>query len=94
VVYNSILVYEGIVDLQCLVFHPWTAARPLLNADRQLTASMSWVFFSSMQAPIPLVVFEMPVGHHRGTPGGAIMIFDWRIGGLLSGFDGHKVNVD
>jgi hypothetical protein len=93
-VYNSILVYEWIVDLQSLVFHPWTAARPLLNADWQLTASISWVVFSSIQAQIPLVVFEMLVGHHRGTPGGAIMIFDWLIGGLLSGYDGCQVNVD
>ena len=27
-VYNVILLYEGIVDLSWLGFHPWTAARP------------------------------------------------------------------
>jgi hypothetical protein len=40
-VYNLVLMYEGIVDLECLVFHPWTAARPSVKADRLLTASMS-----------------------------------------------------
>ena len=49
-VYNLILVYEGIVDLSCLVFHPWAAARPSVNADQLLTASMSGAVFFSTQA--------------------------------------------
>jgi hypothetical protein len=48
-VYNFILVYKGIVDLSCLVFHPWTAARPSVNADRLLTASLSRVVIFSIQ---------------------------------------------
>ena len=73
-VYDLILVYQGIVDLRCLVFHPWTAARPSVNADRLLTASMLRVVFFSSEAQILLVQFEMQVGHLRGTRGGAIMI--------------------
>ena len=49
-VYNLILVYERIVDLSCLVFHPCIAARPSVNADRLLTASMSWAVFFSTEA--------------------------------------------
>jgi hypothetical protein len=78
-VYNLILVYEGIVDLSCLVFHPWTAARPSGNADWLLTASMSWAVFFSTVAQIYLVQFEMLVGHLRGTQGGALMMVVWRI---------------
>jgi hypothetical protein len=78
-VYNLILVYEGIVDLSCLFFHPWTAARPSVNADRLLTASMSWAVFFSTEVQMSLVQFETPVGHLRGTRGGAIMMVVRRI---------------
>jgi hypothetical protein len=78
-VYNLILVCEGIVDLSCLVFHPWTAARPSVNADWLLTASMSWAVFFSTEAQISLVQFETLVGHLRGTRGGAIMMVVRRI---------------
>jgi hypothetical protein len=78
-VYNLILLYQGIVDLWYLVFHPWTAARPSVNADRLLTASMLRVVFFSTEAQIFLVQFDMPVGHLRGTRGGAIMIVVRRI---------------
>jgi hypothetical protein len=40
---NFILVYERIVLLSYLGFHAWTPARPSVNADRVLTASMSWI---------------------------------------------------
>jgi len=73
-VYNVIVVYEGIVVLSCLVFHPWTAARPSVNADRLLTASMSWAIFFSTEVQISWVQFETPVGHLCGTRGGAIMM--------------------
>ena len=73
------LVYERIVDLSCLVFHPWTAARPSVNADRLLIASMSWAVFVSTEAQILLVQFETPVGHLRGTRGGPIMMVVRRI---------------
>jgi hypothetical protein len=73
-VYNLLLVYKGIVDLSCLVFYPWTAARPSVNADRLLTASMSWGVFFSTEVQISLVQFETAVGDLRGTRGGAIMI--------------------
>jgi len=78
-VYNLILEYEGIVDLPCLVFHPWTAARPPVNADRLLTASMSWAVFFSTEAQISLVQFETPVGHLCATRGGAIIMVVQRI---------------
>jgi len=78
-VYNLILVYEGIVDLSCIVFHSWTAARPSANADRLLTASVSWAVFSSTKGQSSLVQFETPVGHLRGTRGGAIMMVVRRI---------------
>ena len=78
-VYNLILVYEWIVDLSCLVFHPWTAARPSVNADWLLTASMSWVVFFSTKAQISLVQIETPVGHLHGTRRGALMIVVQRI---------------
>jgi hypothetical protein len=68
------LVYKGIVDLSCLVFHPWTAARLSVNADRLLTASMSWAVFYSTEAQITFVQCETPVGHLRGTRGGVIMM--------------------
>ena len=48
-VYNLILVYEGIVNLLCLVFHPWTAAISSVNANRLLTISMSWKVLASVQ---------------------------------------------
>jgi hypothetical protein len=73
-VYNWILVYDGIVDLLCLVFQPWTAARPSVNADRLLTASMSSDIFFTTEVQISLVQFGTPVGHCRGTCGGAIMM--------------------
>ena len=72
--YNLIMVYEGIVDLSCLVFHPWTAARPSVNADRLLTASMSWVIFFSTEAQISLVQFEVQVGDLFRTCGGLLMM--------------------
>jgi hypothetical protein len=78
-VYNFILVYEGIVDLSCRVFHSWTAARHSVNADPLPTASMSWVVFFSTVAQISLVPFETPVGHLRGTRGGAKMMVVRRI---------------
>ena len=73
-VYNWILVYAGTVDLSCLVLHPWTAARPSVNADGLLTASMSWAVYFSTEAQISLIQFEPPVGHLRGIRGGAIMM--------------------
>ena len=73
-VYNLILVFEGIVDFLCLVFHPWTTAIPSVNADQLLTASMSWVIFCSTDTQISWVQFKTPVGDHRGTHGGAIMM--------------------
>jgi hypothetical protein len=88
-VYNLVLVYEGIVDLSCLGFHPWTAEGPSVNADRLLAASMSWAVFFSTEAQISLVQFETLVGHLRGTRGGAIMMVVPRISGSLSGYKGR-----
>jgi len=78
-VYNLISVYERTVDLSCLVFHPWTAARPSVNVDRLITASISWAVFFSTETQISLVQFETPVGHLRGTRGVAIMMVVRRI---------------
>ena len=88
-VHNLMLVYNGIVDLACLVFHPWTAATPSVNADQLLTASMSWVVFVSTRAQISLDQFKMPVGHLRRTRGGAMMMVVWPIRRSLSGYEGR-----
>jgi hypothetical protein len=73
-VYNLILVYNVILDFLGFVFHPWTAARPSVNADRLLTASMSWVVFFSPEGHIVFAKFETPVGHLRGSHCGAIIM--------------------
>jgi len=78
-VYNLILVYEGIVDLSCLVFHPWTAPTPSVNADQLLTASMSWAVIFGTEAQISFIQFETPGGRLRGTRGGAIIMVVRRI---------------
>jgi hypothetical protein len=67
------------VDLSCSVFHSWTTARYSVNADRPLTASMSWVESFGTEAQISLFLFETPVGHRCGTRGGAIMMVVRRI---------------
>jgi len=90
---NLILVYRWIVYLLCLVFHPWTAAKPLVNADQLLTAFMSSVVFWTTEAQVSLVQFETQVGHLRGTPGGAIMMVVWRIWGSLGGYEDCWVDI-
>jgi len=67
--------------------------RSSVNADRLLTASMSWVLFFGTEAQSSLVQFEMPGGHLCGTCGGAIMMGFRRIWGSLSGYEGRWVDM-
>ena len=78
-VYNLILVYEGIVDLSYLVFHPWTAARPSVHADWLLRASVSCVVLIGTKTQISLVQLERPIGYLHGTRGGTIRMVVRRI---------------
>jgi len=83
-VYNLIFMYTGIVALPCLVFHPWTAAKPSVKADQLLTASMSWVIMLCTEVQISLVQFERPVGHHHCTQSSTMMIVSGRIWEVLA----------
>jgi hypothetical protein len=77
------------VDLSYFVFHPWTAARPSVNADQLLAASMSGVVFLNTDAQISLVQFQTRVGNHDGTHGGVIMMVVRWLCGSQSGYEGH-----
>jgi len=98
-VYGWILVKVEIVDLWCLVFHPWTAARPSVNADRLLMASMSW-------AVILCALAQITVGPVRNTGKPSLWDSWWwynnccwadiwvteGIVGSLGWYDDHQVN--
>jgi len=91
--YNMILVFKGIVDLSCSVLHSWHDARPSVNADWQLTASMSSVVFFSAEAQIALAQIETAVGSHRRACGGGIMMIVQLIWWSLRGFEGRWVDM-
>jgi len=53
--------YRKIADMQYLVFHSSTAARPSVNAHQLVKAYMSRVVFFSKEVQISLVPVRMPV---------------------------------